>query len=150
MMFEMMRARAMVHAAVLGLTAAAVDQPLAPGKWSVRETLLHLATRDQVRLREMEAALRGVAPSWQGVKDPEMAGINAETLAPLRHLDWEETVRLLHRTRQQLMEELEMVPEDPVEVWGPAHPFGWMFHVLPPHDRHHAESIKRWRAERGV
>jgi hypothetical protein len=42
-MFEMMRARAMVHAAVVGLTAAAVDQPLAPGKWSVRETLLHLA-----------------------------------------------------------------------------------------------------------
>jgi len=140
----------MVHGAILGLPAGATDQPLAPGKWGVRETVLHLATRDQARLREMEAALRGASPSWRGVRDPEMGAINAETMEPLRHLDWEESVRLLHRCRQQLMEELEMVPEEPVEVWSKEHPFGWMFQVLPPHDRHHADTIKRWRAERGV
>jgi hypothetical protein len=48
------------------------------------------------------------------------------------------------------MEELEMVPEEPADVWGEEHPFGWMFHVLAPHDRHHAAIVKRWRAGRRI
>jgi hypothetical protein len=42
------------------------------------------------------------------------------------------------------------VPEQPAEVWSPAHPFGWMLQGLPPHDQHHAEIIKQWRAEVGA
>ncbi len=149
-MFELVRARAALLAAVQGLSPANANQPLGDGKWSVRETVLHLVTRDQARLREMEVALRGGHPSWQGVSDPEMDRINAQLLEPLRPLDWEEALRLLHRTRQQLMEEVESVPEEPAEAWAPEHPFGWMLHALPPHDRHHADIIKRWRAEHGA
>jgi hypothetical protein len=49
-----------------------------------------------------------------------------------------------------LMEAVEGVPEQPAEIWSPEHPFGWMLNGLPPHDRHHAEIIKRWRAEAGA
>jgi len=149
-LFELVRARAAVLGAIQGLTAASANQPMTGGKWSVRETVLHLVTRDQARMREGEAALRGQSASWKGIHDPEMSAINAEMLSPLRSLDWDETLRLLHRTRELLMEELESVPEEPAEVWSPDHPFGWMLQGLPPHDRHHAEVIKRWRAEHGA
>jgi hypothetical protein len=149
-LFEIVRARAAVLGAIQGLTAGSANQPMGEGKWSVCDTVLHLVTRDQARMREGEAALRGHDASWKGVKDPEMSVINAELMAPLRALDWDEALRLLHRTRDLLMEELESVPEEPADVWSPDHPFGWMLQALPPHDRHHADVIKRWRAEHGA
>jgi hypothetical protein len=149
-LFEMIRARAVLLAAVHGLPPAAADQPMGEGKWSVRETVLHLVTRDQARLRESEATLHGQPASWKDVHDPEMGAVNRESMAALLHHGWDDALRLLHRTRELLMEELESVPEEPAEVWSAEHPFGWMLHALPPHDRHHAEVIKRWRATRGI
>ena len=149
LMFELMRARAAVLSAVQGLTASSAGEPIAAGAWSVREILLHLITRDQARLREMEAALRGAMPSWHGITGDGWAKINAASLAPLARHDWEQTLRLLHRTRALLVEEIESVPEES-EAWRPPHAFAWMMGELPPHDRHHAEQIKRWRATRGV
>ena len=149
-LFDLVRARAAVLGAIQGLTAGSANQPMAQGKWTVRETVLHLVTRDQARIREGEAALRGQEASWKGIKDPEMSTINADLMAPLRAVDWDEALRLLHRTRELLMEELESVPDEPADVWSPDHPFGWMLQALPPHDRHHAEVIKRWRADHGA
>lgn len=149
-MFQMVRARASVLAAVQGMGAAAADRPVGEGKWSTRETILHLVTRDRARLREMEAALRGVRPSWDGADPARQAVVNEEDLAPLRHLSWEDSLKLLLTTRQQLMESMESIPEEPAEVWSREHPLGWMFHRLPPHDLHHADAIKRWRTEQGT
>ena len=149
-MFELVRARAALHAAIQGFTPGAANQPMADGAWSARETVLHLVNRDQARLRELERVLLGAEPSWRAADDARMSEINAELLGPVAHLDWEEAVRLMHRTRRQLMEAIESVPEGSTEVWVPDHPFGWMLHGLPPHDRHHAEIIKRWRRRRGA
>ncbi|HEY2955137.1 MAG TPA: DinB family protein [Candidatus Eisenbacteria bacterium] len=149
-LFDLVMARATVYGAVKGLSASRADEPLAPGKWSARETLLHLVARDRARLREMEEALRGRRVSWAGVPDPEMAAINARELEPLRHLKWDQAMAALQATRQELEEALESVPDEPAEVWGPGHPFGEMLSWLPEHDRHHAEAIKKWRAERGA
>lgn len=149
-LFEMIRARAAVLAAIHGLTPAAANAPMGEGRWSARETVLHLVTRDQARLQEFETTLRGQTASWQGLEDPEMRPINEDLMAPLRPLDWEEAVRQLHRSRSLLMEAVETVPDEPEEVWSQAHAFGWMLHALSPHDRHHAEVIKRWRTKRGV
>jgi hypothetical protein len=147
-LFELIRARAAVLSAIHGLSPASANQPMGEGQWSTRETVLHLITRDQARLRESESTRHGQPASWKGIQDPAMSQLNAELMAPLRHLDWEDAVRTLHRVREQLIEEIESVPDEPAEVWNPEHPFGWMLHALPPHDRHHADSIKRWRLER--
>jgi hypothetical protein len=146
--FELARARAAVLSAVQGLTPGSGNDPIAPGKWTPREIVLHLVTRDEARLRELDAVLRGANPSWKGTED--WTEINETNLAPLRHHDWEEALRLLHRTRQELMERIESVPEEPAGVWSPEHPFGGMMGGLPPHDRHHADQIKHWRAHRGA
>jgi uncharacterized damage-inducible protein DinB len=150
LMFRMVKARASVLAAVQGLGAAAAERPHGEGKWNTRETLLHLVTRDRARLREMEAALRGVRPSWEGWDPERQARVNEEDLAPLRSTSWDDTLKLLLITRQELMEAVESIPEEPAEVWGEEHPLGWMFQRLPAHDLHHAESIKRWRTEQGA
>jgi len=149
-MFRMVKARASVLAAVQGMGAPTAERPLGEGKWSTRETILHLVTRDRARLREMEAALRGVRPSWEGWDPQRQALVNEEDLAPLRPMSWDDALKLLLTTRQELMEAIESIPEEPAEVWGGEHPLGWMFQRLPAHDLHHAESIKRWRTEQGA
>jgi hypothetical protein len=148
--FRLLKARAQLLAALQGLVAGAAEQPIGEGKWNTREIVLHLCCRDRARLREFEAALRGVPASWRGLDDEDMARMNAADIGAISHLAWDEALRLLHSTRQSLMDAIEGVPEDPPEAWSPDHPFGWMLHALPPHDQHHAEILKRWRAETGA
>jgi uncharacterized damage-inducible protein DinB len=149
LLFRMVKARAAVLAALQGMSAATAERPLAAGKWNTRETILHLVTRDRARLREMEAALRGVRASWDGTDAARQDAENEADLAALRHLSWEESTRLLLTTREQLMEAVESIPEEPADVWDESHPLGWMFHRLPPHDLHHADIIKHARLEQG-
>ena len=148
--FHLLKSRAQVLAALQGLVAGAAEQPLGEGKWNTREIVLHLCCRDRARLREFEGALRGVPVSWEGLDDRTMARVNASEVQPILHLAWDEALRLLHSTRQSLMDAIEGVPDEPAEVWSPEHPFGRMLHALPPHDQHHAEIVKRWRAESGA
>ena len=148
--FSLLKSRAQVLAALQGLVAGTAEQPLGEGKWNTREIVLHLCCRDRARLREFESALRGVPVSWQGLDDRAMARVNAADVEPILHLAWDESLRLLHSTRQSLMDAIEGVPEEPADVWSPEHPFGRMLHRLPPHDQHHAEIVKRWRAESGA
>ena len=148
--FHLLKSRAQVLAALQGLVAGTAEQPLGEGKWNTREIVLHLCCRDRARLKEFEAALRGVPVSWQGVDDKSMARVNAAEVQPILHLAWDEALRLLHSTRQSLMDAIEGVPEEPAEVWSPEHPFGWMLQALALHDQHHAVIVKRWRAESGA
>ena len=148
--FQLLKSRAQVLAALQGLVAGTAEQPLGEGKWNTREIVLHLCCRDRARLREFESALRGVPVSWQGLDDRAMARVNAAEVEPILHLAWDESLRLLHSTRQSLMDAIDGVPEEPADVWSPEHPFGRMLNRLPPHDQHHAEIVKRWRAESGA
>ena len=150
MLFELVRSRAAVKAALRGLEAEAAERPMGEGKWSVREIVLHLCLRDRARIRELESTLRGETHSWANVSREEQDRQNAEDLAPLEQVEWEEALRLLGSTRHALREALESVPAEPSEVWTPDHPFGRMLLGLPPHDVHHAEVITLWRSEQGV
>lgn len=145
LLFELQRARVAVQAAVQGVAPGSAERPLAPGKWTLRELVLHLAVRDRVRLEEFDAVLAGADVSWKGLEDPAMAHINEAHLAPLRHHSWDEALRLLQTTRDQLMTRVLAVPADPDSRWSEAHAFGRMLLALPPHDRKHAEQIKRAR-----
>ncbi|MBI1798189.1 MAG: DinB family protein [Candidatus Eisenbacteria bacterium] len=150
LLFDLVRSHTSVTAACQGLLAASAARPMGEGKWSVRETVLHLVTRDRIRLREMEAALRGVTPSWRNLDSAAQDLVNARDLAALAQVSWDDAVRVLRSTRQQLIEAIESVPDEPAEVWSVEHPFGWMMQRLPDHDRHHADAIKRWRTESGA
>jgi len=147
-MFELMRARAALGAAIQGLSGGSATQSIAPGKWSVREIVLHVGHWDRETLRAIEAALRGRAPEWLGWGEANDARANRESLAALAHHDWDAALRLLHSIRAEFLEAVESVPEEPAEVWSRDHAFGRILWSSAEHDRHHAEAIKRWRSGR--
>jgi hypothetical protein len=139
-------ARAELLEAIAGLTPREAEKALAPGRWNCRETVLHAVARDRARLREMDAARSGTPASWQGLSKEETARLNAQEVGALRMHSWDQALAMLDATRRELQEHLATVPEEPLAVWQPAHPFGWMFDALLRHDRHHADIIRRWRA----
>jgi hypothetical protein len=147
-LFELVRSRAVVLAAIEDLSAAAAVIPVAPGKWSVREIVLHLAARDLARLREFEAVLRGAPASWWSYSDEEMDRDNAAAIESIQDLGWDEAIDRLNTSRRELLESLESVPDEPADVWSPDHTFGRMIYGLPDHDRHHADAIRKWREAR--
>ena len=144
-LFELERARVAVTAAIQGLGAAGAARPIAPGKWSPREIVLHLAVRDRVRLDEFDAMRGGTPASWAHLDAAAMVAVNEAHLAPLSGHAWADAVRLLERTRDELLAALLAVPAEPADVWSEAHPLGATLRALAPHDRRHAEQIKNAR-----
>lgn len=141
MLFELVRARAAVKAALQGLASGRASQPIAPGKWSLLEIVLHLSERDRVRLEEFERLHAGLAPSWRGMSADQIAAMNEAHLAPLRAHTWDEALRRMDSLRDELMERLARVPANE-DVWRKGHAFADTMGHLAPHDRHHAQQIK--------
>jgi hypothetical protein len=143
-------ARAEFVEAIAGLTPREAEKAMGLGRWNVRELVLHIVARDQARLREMEAALAGTEASWQHLTPEQQSRVNAQEVGALRAHTWEQAQQLLDASRREVQERLSQVPEEPLAVWQPSHPFGWMMEALHRHDRHHAEVIRRWRAATGI
>ena len=146
LLFEMVRSRARVHAAIQGLTAGGAEAPVAQGRYSIRETVLHLHAWDLEWERALEPALRGILPEWKALEGDPLDRYNADLLAPLRSLPWDEAVLRLHAGWDRLLETVESMPEEPAALWTREHPLGETLAGLPEHDQHHAEAIKRARA----
>lgn len=149
LLFELLRARAHVHAALQGLSSGSAETRPGAGKWSIREVVLHLHAWDLEVERVLEPAFRGVPPPWMHDRGGRMNRLNEERLAPLRDLPWEEALRRLHTGRDRLLEAVESLPEEPATPWTRRHPLGRMLAVLPHHDHHHAEAIKSLREAAG-
>ncbi len=144
MLFELVRARAAVKAALQGIASGRALHPIAPGKWSLLEIVLHLSERDRVRLEEFDLLHAGVAPSWRGLNVDQIAAVNEAHLAPLRGHSWDEALRRMDSLRDELMERLARVPADE-HVWRKGHAFADTMGHLSQHDRHHAQQIKQAR-----
>ena len=147
LLFELVRAWARVLAATQGLSAASAGRPVTAGKWTLHETVLHLHAWDLEWERALEPAGRGTRPAWLDHGPEALARLYQELLEPLRRLSWEEAVRRLHSGRARLLEAIESLPEEPAAMWTREHPLGELLAVLSEHDHHHAEVIKRARAE---
>jgi hypothetical protein len=148
LLFELVRARVAVHAAIQGLQPGSVEQ-IAPGRgWSVRHHVLHLHATDRAVLRSLEAALLGRTPEWTTFPPAERASFEQDGVDQFLHLDWTEALRRLHAGRDQLMEAIESVPDEPGPAWQEGHPFAELLALLIAGDREHAELIKRWRTTR--
>lgn len=148
LLFELVRARAVVKASLQGLATGSTVRPVAPGKWSPLEIVLHLSERDRVRLDEFDRTLAGVPRSWASLTEADMVAVNEAHLGPLRAHTWHEAVRRLDALRDELLERLAAVPDLPADVWLKGHAFADMLWGLPEHDRHHAMQIKNARIGR--
>lgn len=145
-LFELVRARVAVHAAIQGLQPGSVEQ--LAGKWTVRQHVLHLHASDRTVLKSLERALLGHTPEWTTLPPDQRETFEQDGVDQFLHLDWSEALRHLHAGRDQLMEALESVPEEPASVWEEGHPFAQLLALVIAGDREHAEAIKRWRTTR--
>jgi len=139
-LFELVRARVEVQAAIQGMVAASAETPVGEGKWNPRQILLHLYYWD----REM---LAYVEPAWRHDQRPphtknDILSENEASLGELARHDWEEARRLMQHARETLLETLQSLPEEPAVMWSGEHALGWLIRVLSNHDRHHAAVIK--------
>ena len=150
LVFNMVRARARVQAAVQGMVPGSAERPIGEGKWNTREIVLHLHFWDRETLRSLESAHHGIRPSWADYDREDFSRANAAGLDELRHLGWDEATRALHSGRQALIEAIERIPELPADVWDTTHALGELLNNMPYHDLHHADAIKRWRARAGA
>ena len=142
--FDLVRARVEVQAAIQGLQAGPADRPVDSGKWSPREIVLHLHYWDREMLPYVERA-------WRHDERPphtkdQILTENGSLLAELGHHDWDEARRLLQHSREQFLEALQSVPEEPAEMWSSEHALGWLIRILSHHDRHHAAVLKDARS----
>lgn len=147
-LFELVRARVAVHAAVQGLQPASAELLTQSRGWSVRQHVLHLHATDRAVLRSVEGALLGHTPEWTTLPPDQRETFEQDGVDQFLHLDWAEALRRLHAGRDQLMEALESVPEEPAAVWESGHPFAELLALVIAGDREHAEAIKRWRTTR--
>lgn len=148
LIFELVRARVAVHAAIQGLQPGSADQITPPGRWSVRQRVLHLHATDRAVLRSVEKALLGHTPEWTTLPPDQRESFEQDGVDQFLHLDWTEALRRLHAGRDQLMEALESVGEEQAEVWEEKHPFAQLLALVIASDREQAEAIKRWRTTR--
>jgi hypothetical protein len=115
------------------------------------DELARLETLDNGKpIAEWDAALAGQRASWQSFGPTEYAALNTQELGALGGTSWDQALALLDSTRRDLQEKIALVPEEPLTVWQPSHPFGWMMEALHHHDRHHAAAVRRWRQGVGV
>jgi Protein of unknown function (DUF664) len=148
-LFGLERARVAVHAALQGLGAGAAERPIAPNKWSPRQLVLHLAFWDrEIVQKYLEAA--AARNQRADIRRSRLDAMNAAGVAGLEHHDWEAAKRLLQSTHEDLWDALDSIPADPEQLWSPGHAVGELVDEVTRHDRHHADIIKRWRAESGA
>lgn len=149
-LFRMARARTSVLAALQGLQAGSADRPLGEKRWSVRQMVLHLSGWDARVTEAVEPAIAGVPPQWAGYGKKDFDRLNGEAVERFAHLSWDDALRQLHTARQELLAAIEGIPDEPMHVWGEEHALGGMLNWVAPHDLHHADIVKRWRAREGV
>ena len=142
--FDLVRARVEVQAAIQGLQPDTANRAVDTGKWSPREIVLHLHYWDREMLPYVERA-------WRHDERPphtkdQILHENGSFLGELGHHDWDEARRLLQHSREQLLEELQSVPEEPAEMWSSEHALGRLIRILSHHDRHHAAVLKDARS----
>ena len=147
-LFDLVRARVEVQAAIQGMVAASAEAPIAEGKWSPRQIVLHLHYWDREMLPCIEKAHR------HNQRPPHtMPDILAENTSSQREFaahDWDVARRLMQQSREALLEALQSLPEEPAEIWSGEHALGWLIRILSHHDRHHAAAIKEARTRTGT
>lgn len=122
------------------LTPAQAEQPLAEGKWSLRDLAAHLLFWDTIVIRALEALWHGETFDWEKYADWDACNADAANQhcgAPLKRFvsEW----RITHFA---LVESLARVPDEKLLDDGKIP--HWLLIALTEHYRHHTEQVKAW------
>ncbi|HVF90720.1 MAG TPA: DinB family protein [Blastocatellia bacterium] len=133
--------RARVWASVEAMSDEQMSSPMGEGKWSVKDTLGHLAAWEGETVNAFEQKARGERPTIADIKD-----FNAwNEVESGKRKDWspEQIREELKSNRERLLEIVGNIPEDE-KIWAPERATARLLSGLIDHDEHHLESIRRF------
>jgi uncharacterized protein (TIGR03083 family) len=126
-----------------GLSDEESSRPMAEGKWSVKDTLGHLAAWEGEVIRAFEQKARGERPTIGDIADFD--AWNKVEAAKRKDRSPEEIRRELHEGRTRLLTILNDLPEE-ADLWAPERSTAKMLEMLIEHDTHHWHQIHDYRA----
>jgi uncharacterized damage-inducible protein DinB len=132
--------RADVRALVDGLSDEQLSEPMGEGKWSVKDTLGHIAAWEGETVKAFEQKARGERPTIGDITD-----FNAwNEVESGKRKEWsaDQIREELRRNGERLMEVVGSIPEDE-KIWAPERSTARLLDALIDHDKHHLESIRR-------
>ena len=141
---EIVAARAELEAEFAGLTPDVLEEPGMTGVWNGRMTLVHIARWDETAAHMILRDRHGIVPDMNEFDDYEAwndswAAVDADI--PL----WDAKARFQTAHEAILRTLRHLAPEEWTETVR-----GWVREATMNHYRHHAETTRRWRQQRGV
>ena len=122
------------------LRSEQAEQPLAEGKWSLRDLAAHLLFWDTIVIRALEALMRGEPFDWKKYSDWDAC--NAEAANQHRGAPLKRVVSEWRITHVALVESLARGPaEKLLENGEMPH---WLRVAVTDHYRHHTQQVKEW------
>jgi uncharacterized damage-inducible protein DinB len=131
-----------VLSAVEGLNDEELSQPMAEGKWSVKDTLGHLAAWEGEAIRAFEQKARGERPTIGDITD--FNAWNEVESAKRKDRTAEEIRREIAGNRERLLAILNDLPDEG-NVWAPERMTARLVDMLIQHDQHHAKTLHEYR-----
>jgi uncharacterized damage-inducible protein DinB len=125
-----------------GLTEEELCRPMAEGKWSIKDTLGHLAAWEGEVVKAFEQKARGERPTIGDIKDFD--SWNEVQAAERRSRSLAEIKREFMETRERLLAIVNGFPDDG-DLWSPERSTAKMLGTLIQHDQHHSKSIREYR-----
>jgi uncharacterized damage-inducible protein DinB len=129
--------------AIDGLSDEEISRPMAEGKWSIKDTLGHLAAWEGEVVKGFRQKANGERPSISDIK--EYDPWNATETAKRKDLSADEIRAELMENRENLLSIVQAFPEDDEKVWDPARYTAKMLGMLMQHDAHHCKAICDYR-----
>lgn len=139
---KLLTERLNVLKATEGLTDVEMCEQMGEGKWSIKDTLGHLAAWEGEVVRAFEQKARGERPTIGDIKDFD--SWNSVEAAKRKDRSVEDIRNEINETRKRLLTILNDLPDEG-DVWSPQRSTAKMLDVLIEHDRHHWKSVCQHR-----
>ena len=139
---QMLEQRLNVLKAAEGVSDDEMRQPMGEGKWSIKDTLGHLAAWEGEIVKAFEQKARGERPTIGDITDFE--AFNQAEAKKRKDKSVEEIRAEFNATRERLLAAVNALPDEG-DVWSPERSTAKMLDVVIQHDKHHCKSIRDFR-----
>ena len=134
--------RANVLKAIEGVSDVELVQPMAEGKWSIKDTLGHLTAWEAAVINAFEQKARGERPTMPNLEN--LDAWNAEQAAKREGKSADEVRHEFNESRKRLLTIVSGLADDE-GLWSPERSTAKMLSGLIHHDRHHWKALCEYR-----
>ncbi|MFZ5432738.1 MAG: ClbS/DfsB family four-helix bundle protein [Calditrichota bacterium] len=129
-----------IIAALQSLPPELLQEPLAEGKWSLRDLAAHLIFWDKITLRALEARFQGQDLDWNEYSDWD--GLNRQAADEMRTTPLKRMISEWQLTHGTIEEALSRVPEELLFERGEIPQ--WLHENVLDHYVYHAGQVEEW------